>query len=181
MSFPWATVITGIVGLAGIGGTLWQGKRARETASKDLRESLNANSRNLQLSINAEDGRHRRAEKREVYAACIAAFAEMNRAALVYAVPLVYPGKTVSESARGEYDTAFDKMVLQVSQALLIAPPAVRDLLTANVTHFEAIGPPYQDVPSEHMPGWLTELGRLREALSDIMRADLDHLGREMS
>jgi hypothetical protein len=182
VSFPWSTVITGVVGLAGIGGTLWQGKRARETASKDLRTSLDVNSRNLLLSINAENDRQRRAEKREIYAGCLAVLTEMTSAALVYAVPAVYPGKTVSENAREEYDNAFDKMIGVVSQALLIAPPKVRHLLSQNVTVFEGLGPPYQDVPSINVADWITKLGNLREDLSDAMRADLeDPAGRDMS
>jgi hypothetical protein len=33
MAVPWSELITGVVGLAGIGGTLWQGQRTREADS----------------------------------------------------------------------------------------------------------------------------------------------------
>lgn len=74
---PWGTLTTGAVGLAGIGGTLWQGKRAREAASSDLRESLNTASKNLLTSINAENERARIAEKRRIYAHFIAALGDL--------------------------------------------------------------------------------------------------------
>ena len=62
----WATVIaagiTGVVGLGGIGGTLLS---ARLTSKSDAA--------NLRTSISAEDARANRAEKRRIYAACVAA------------------------------------------------------------------------------------------------------------
>jgi len=70
--FPWETLITGVVGLAGIGGTLWQGKRSREAQTADLKASLDAATDNLKLSISTEDRRNRRTEKRQIYAACLA-------------------------------------------------------------------------------------------------------------
>ena len=72
---PWQTLITGIVGIAGIGGTIlaaWMtGKR--QTA-------------NLELSIGAENERHRLAEKRRIYAACQASFENMLRATLEFKI-----------------------------------------------------------------------------------------------
>jgi hypothetical protein len=106
MSFPWSTVITGVVGLAGIGGTLWQGKRARETASKDLRESLHANTRNLLLSISAENYRQHRAEKKEIYAACLAELAKMVQAAVVFATRWTSTNNDVREDAVENFDRA---------------------------------------------------------------------------
>jgi hypothetical protein len=63
-----AAISTGVVGLAGIGGTLWQGKRAREHASTDLTTGLEATTDDLKLSIKAENSRARLMEKRRVYA-----------------------------------------------------------------------------------------------------------------
>lgn len=62
----WATVvptaIAGVVGLAGIGGTLLS---ARLTSKSDAE--------NLRTSISAEDAGAKLAEKRRIYANCIAA------------------------------------------------------------------------------------------------------------
>ena len=73
----WAAVAaagaTAIAAIGGIWGTARQARRAREAATKDLRENFIATTENLRLSINAEDDRARRAEKRQIYAACLAA------------------------------------------------------------------------------------------------------------
>ena len=58
----WAIVVTGVVGLAGIGGTLLA---ARMTSKSDAA--------NLRTSISAEDARANRAEKRRIYANYLAA------------------------------------------------------------------------------------------------------------
>jgi hypothetical protein len=58
----WATVVTGVVGLAGIGGTLLS---AKLTSKSDAA--------NLRTSIAAEDARAKVAEKRRIYANCLAA------------------------------------------------------------------------------------------------------------
>jgi hypothetical protein len=71
--FPWETLITGAVGLAGIGGTLWQGKRSREAQSADLKVSVDATAENLKLSIAAETERAYVVDKRRIYAAYHAA------------------------------------------------------------------------------------------------------------
>jgi hypothetical protein len=54
--------ITGVVGLAGIGGTLLS---ARMTGKSDAA--------NLRMSVSAEDTRAKLAEKRRIYANCLAA------------------------------------------------------------------------------------------------------------
>jgi hypothetical protein len=72
-STDWAAVVaaimTGVAAIAGIAGTYWQGKRARESASRDLTVSLAATADNLASSIRAEDLRGLRAEKIRVYSA----------------------------------------------------------------------------------------------------------------
>jgi hypothetical protein len=84
--FPWETLITGAVGLAGIGGTLWQGKRSREAQTADLKASLDATAENLKAGIKAENERARLAEKRLIYADCLTAFVEMMPATAGYRV-----------------------------------------------------------------------------------------------
>ena len=58
----WSTIapaaITGVVGLAGIVGTIMSARQASRSASRDL-----------QLSIKAEDKRASTAERRRIYAA----------------------------------------------------------------------------------------------------------------
>lgn len=53
----WAYLMTGAVGLAGIGGTLWQANRARKSEAELL-----------QRNISAENERSQLAEKRRIYA-----------------------------------------------------------------------------------------------------------------
>ncbi len=78
------SAVTGVVGLTGIGGALWQAKRAREAAaedakanreaaSSDLQASMRQTTSNLVVSINAEDKRADIATKRRIYAECLAA------------------------------------------------------------------------------------------------------------
>jgi len=59
--------ITGIVGLAGIGGTLVSAKITRKSAAENLR-----------TSIGAEDERARLAEKRRIYAQALASLTAVN-------------------------------------------------------------------------------------------------------
>ncbi len=62
----WGYAITGIVGLAGIGGTLWSGRLAAKSAVQTLT-----------LSISAEDRRAKVAEKRRIYAAYLASLVSL--------------------------------------------------------------------------------------------------------
>src|SRR5215471_18310757 len=75
-----AGITTGVVGLAGIGGTLWQGKRSREAQTADLKASLDATADNLKVGINAENERARLAEKRRIYARCTTALLRVQKA-----------------------------------------------------------------------------------------------------
>ena len=68
----WAYVMTGLVGLAGIAGTLWQGRR-----------SDRAGARNLQTTIDAENARAQIADKRHTYAQCLAALTQLQQATAV--------------------------------------------------------------------------------------------------
>jgi hypothetical protein len=58
----WAILVTGVVGIAGIGGTLLSAKMTSKSAAENLR-----------TSIAAEDARAKLAEKRRIYANCMAA------------------------------------------------------------------------------------------------------------
>jgi hypothetical protein len=80
--FPWDVLVTGAVGIAGIGGTLWQGKRAREAQTADLKASLDATTEHLKLGINTENARIRQADKRRIYATYLATVRDLITAAV---------------------------------------------------------------------------------------------------
>jgi hypothetical protein len=63
----WGTFITGVVGLAGIGGSIVSAKIASKSATGDLR-----------IAISAEDARSRRADKRLIYASFLAALSKLR-------------------------------------------------------------------------------------------------------
>jgi hypothetical protein len=69
--------VTGAVGIAGIAGTLWQEKKARESQSRDLKLSIDSAAENLRMSLKAEDARAKIAEKRRIYARCAAAIDDL--------------------------------------------------------------------------------------------------------
>jgi hypothetical protein len=117
-------IVTGVVGLAGIGGTLWQGKRAREAASKDVKASLDAASRNLITSINAENERALRAEKRRIYAAHLAACTEVHRAR----IKVGSQATTDKPTARLELMAAGAAVVAATAEVSLVAPEEVSNL-----------------------------------------------------
>jgi hypothetical protein len=98
-----APLAAGVVGVAGIIGTAWQGKRGREAQSKDLQNSIAAAAENLQLTVAAEDRRAHVAEKRQVYAAYLAACVEVQRAIIKKNLPGTDAEK---QMANLEYGTA---------------------------------------------------------------------------
>jgi hypothetical protein len=109
----WAIVVTGAVGLAGIGGTLLS---ARMTSKSDAA--------NLRASISAEDTRAKLAEKRRIYASCIAALdAYANYAEYATradTLPLAQRAQLLGESARSRLAAFYAS-----SEMDLIAPPEV--------------------------------------------------------
>jgi len=80
----WAAVATAIAAVVGVGGTAWQGARARRAASDDLKASLAAATANLVTSITAEDNRADIAAKRRIYAACLASLKLMIPAVIMH-------------------------------------------------------------------------------------------------
>ena len=111
----WPTIVTGIVGVAGIIGTYWQGKRAREATSRDLRESLRT-----------ETERALTADRRAVYAGYLAAFSKMliadstfeerwNRA----------PDDTARSALRSAYTETMTELFGATAEVELVAPPAI--------------------------------------------------------
>lgn len=121
-----AAISTGVVGLAGIGGTFWQGKRAREHASTDLETSLKATSDNLELSIKAEHDRARLMEKRRVYAH----FTGMLDAAYALVTgEMFYPDATSVLKSEDIIHARHEAMIATYnafSELQLIAPEGIR-------------------------------------------------------
>src|SRR5262245_31553900 len=103
----WPAIVTGIVigvvGLAGIAAVYWQGKRAAEAASENLRRSIDAENERAQL-----------AEKRRIYAACQAAFTAMRIESITHRVAYQPPP---SQAQRDAAELALN----QVRRAMLNA------------------------------------------------------------
>jgi hypothetical protein len=117
----WASVvsiaITGLVGIAGVAGTILAARIASKSATK-----------NLKLSINAENYRVDKADKRRIYAACQVAFDEV---ALAYATSQ-YPESTkpdqeARDAAQARLYQALAAMYQKVNELQLIAPLDIAD------------------------------------------------------
>ncbi len=107
------TAITGAVGLAGIGGTLLS---ARMTGMSDAK--------NLRTSIRAEDARARLADKRRIYAGCVAALTAYSDATVAANTSKIL---LAEQRAELEYEVGRTRLAAQVavSEVDLIAPPEV--------------------------------------------------------
>ena len=125
-----AGITAGVVGLAGIFGTLWQGKRSREAQTANLKESLDAATENLKLGIAAEDRRADHAEKRRIYASCLTAFVEMTAAVTNHRSEFSAADRDAEtwEAARSRLARARDAMFDATSVMRLAAPEEVADL-----------------------------------------------------
>ena len=93
-------IITGIVGLAGIGGTLWSGKR----------------------SINAEKAHSQREEKKQVYASCMAAFSNASMLIAKRHTHEEFGGGPEKPPLTDEYAEAISALLAKVTEVQLIAP-----------------------------------------------------------
>jgi hypothetical protein len=122
----WGIVVTGVVGLAGIGGALLS-----------VRMTSNSAADNLRTTISAEAARARLAEKRRIYANCLVALT-----AYTHAAGSLAQGAELSpaEYAGLEEDSDRTRMaaVLATSEVYLIGPPEVIKL--ANRTFLLALG-----------------------------------------
>jgi hypothetical protein len=142
----WATVIptgiTGVLGLAGIGGTLLS---TRITGRSDAE--------NLRTSISAEDYRVKVAEKRRIYANCLA---QLTDAALWLEVHGGSYGREQAASAiKGATNAVFEARLTaspEVSRSLDVAFDALLAALNQGIT---------------------TEVAHAIDVLSMAMRADL--------
>lgn len=108
------TAITGAVGLAGIAGTLLSAKMTSK-----------ADAKNLKASIRAEDVRAKLADKRRIYAGCVAALTAYSDATVAANSPKALIKQHVR--AELEYEVGRTRLAAQVavSEVDLIAPPEV--------------------------------------------------------
>jgi hypothetical protein len=168
-----AAISTGVVGLAGIGGTLWQGKRAREAQTADLKGSLDATAKNLRLGINAEDNRARIAEKRRIYAAYQAALSELA-AAVFHNVSLdISASHDERTEAQVKILKAREKVFATVSEVHLIAPKNVAKLAANAGGSMMKLMRLIEKSESGDYESDLGEGNTIRESLYAAMRADL--------
>jgi hypothetical protein len=160
-----AGVVTGVVGLAGIVATYWQGKRATEAASENYRRS-----------IDVQDERARLAEKRRIYATCQATFTAMRIESITHRVAYQPPADQAQrDAAELALNQAQRAMLNATSELLLIAPEGVRKLAAdladsyASYTTATVRGASLDEPtgPAAHM----------QSQLYDAMRADLAEPG----
>jgi hypothetical protein len=161
----WPAIVTGIVigvvGLAGIVATYWQGKRAAEAASKSLRKS-----------IDVENERARLTEKRRIYAACHAAFTAMRIESITHRVAYQSPPNQEQRDAAELVLNQVQRAMLNATgELLLIAPKGVRkiaaDLTDSYLSYISATARGASlDEPTE-------PAGHLQNQLYDAMPADL--------
>jgi len=124
---PWPTLITGAVGAAGILGTILAARMAAATETANLR-----------LSINAENDRGRRADKRQVYAACQASFSSIVRAAAMERDSRLGSSGSINiPDALAGLVKASNDMYIALSELKLIAPGNIGRMAEAIVRFWE--------------------------------------------
>lgn len=160
------TVVTGVVGLAGIGGSILSAKLAGSTATA-----------NLLRSINAEDKRTHLSEKRRTYAAALESFEEMG---LFIATLRSAKAETLVRDMPNAVDKltgAGGAMWGAVTKLQLIGSPevaeAAQDLADEYLGHGRSMLAKLTGTEQE--PAYLSvaNLGQLTRDLADAMRADL--------
>jgi hypothetical protein len=164
------SVVTGIVGLAGIGGATWQAKRSREAAAADLRGSLDAAAENLRLGIIADGERARLVERRRIYAEYLAAV-NLN----ILAVTRL---RDTLRKRKGEAEV--DSMWIAVQDCVLASNNLrmALDLIASEdvIEHAIGISNFLNQIQDETLAGQTTEQGlwpRDLELLGNAMRSDL--------
>jgi hypothetical protein len=157
-----AVIVTGLVGAAGIAGTLLS---ARITARSDMA--------GLRLSITAEDKRARLADKRRIYAAFHAAIDRLIVANAVIEDRWGTAGPDERQAMRSAQDAAVTALFNAVSEVGLIAPEStgsrarsVAKLLTDYANALLGDG----EVDGRAVAD---EVFKQRSALYEAMRADL--------
>ena len=122
--FPWASVVTGMVGALGIAGTWWQGNRSRAATSQDLGRSLTTAAENLQQSIRADDLRALRAEKIRVYSHFHAAIDD------VFVTAVAVNSSAENKPTVSDLNEALTGIYKSAAEVRLIAPRVIGELAT---------------------------------------------------
>jgi hypothetical protein len=155
-----AAVATAVAAIAGIWGTSRQARIARQSASADLKKSIDAAAENIRIASEVEDRRARLAEKRQAYAACQAAFT-----AVIYAVQFRSPLLTDAQN----------RMLTAVGELRLVAPPEIGMAavdLQLRISAYAAVESRTPETQTDYP--WLQD--RLYEAMRDDLNLD-DHTG----
>lgn len=168
----WDALITGAVGVAGIGGTV--------LAARMTNKSQTAN---LVLSIDAENERARIADKRRIYATCLATLENV--------LPTIVTLRMLVADEQSDYETfkaavaemkaADTAMSVAVSELRLISPAKVSSLAEELSQHLREFLIDAKDGVNEGVSeSKLTEAWtRLERQLYDAMRADLGETSLE--
>jgi hypothetical protein len=180
MSFPWGLLSTTVVGLGGIGGTVFA---ARMTAK--------STSANIVRTINAERDLAVLAEKRNIYATCHAAVLPLQ---LAYAAVggaerrklklreqptsddrALRAASAEVKDMRAELDNAYSEFSLRLSTIRLIAPHTVAAPVMAvlhSILQLREVGREDNTKGLDYLK-WTAKFKQLEEAMIRAMRADL--------
>jgi hypothetical protein len=153
--------ITGAVGLAGIGGSIWSARIAgKETAA------------NLIRSIDAQNERAREAEKRRLYAASLAAFNEMMAACAEFFTAIQGENRTLGryEPPVQRLNNAQEGMNRTLEELMLIAPKDV-GVKAVDMANF------YNGLFRNMKPGELPDAKAAGLMRTDLVRAMREDLG----
>jgi hypothetical protein len=148
-------IITGAVGLAGIGGTILA---ARMTGTSQIA--------GLKLSISAENDRSRLAEKRTIYATCLASFEAMRERVVIFKLLDTEASQNKPSAWATAVAQAASDVAIAVAQLKLIAPATVGPLA-------DALADFLREAPTTMDDYRAADYIQRRGQLCDAMRADL--------
>ena len=166
----WAAVVsaavTGVAAVTGIAGTSWQARSARneavsarETASRNLQRSIDAQTEILERSTAAEDRRAMQTQKMRIYAAFLGAVDDVIAVA------------RRSNQQEGEFSKAHSAVLKAAAEVVLVAPEKIGGLAN-RITRLviNDIGPAgiRPNVDPQHT------IDNHRKDLTKDMKADLD-------
>jgi hypothetical protein len=159
----WTSIVTGVVGVSGIIGTYWQGKRSREATSQDLRDTLQA-----------DTNRALRADRRGVYANFQAAINKVTGAFLVLEDEWHATEGDARVALRSRYIDTITGLAAALAQVKLVAPDAIGDVAQGIADliadYFNAIT---NDDEAPDYNALVDDIDKRRKLLYKAMRADL--------
>jgi len=160
----WSSVvsiaITGVVGIAGVTGTIVSARMAGKTATK-----------NLQLGISAENDRAKKAEKRGIYTVCLTGLST-SMLTTIEIHNTSEDDKAARKDVEERYKTELRATIALIIEASLIAPKRVLDPLEA-ARHELMRTLPAIDQGNVTFNDWLNKATSVYAALSEAMRVDL--------